>query len=88
VKVKEAMHTTVAVSKQDSQKLKYSFCIIVQYIQRYLVIYLKLREGKYAKPKMGTVRLRILWWEKESIKKSERLEEAGRFDQEEGNERD
>ncbi len=82
------MHTTVAVSKQDSQKLKYSFCLIVQYIQRYLEIYLKLREGKYAKPEMGTVRLRILRGEKESIRKVRDWRISGRFAQEEGNDRD
>jgi hypothetical protein len=51
----------------------------------YSTLYLKLREGKYDKPEMGTVRLRILRWEKESIRKVRDWRGSGRFDQEEGN---
>jgi hypothetical protein len=31
---------------------------MVQYIQGYFIIYLKLWEGKYAKPEMGTVKIK------------------------------
>ncbi len=42
---------------------------MVQYIQRYLIIYLKLWEGKYDKPDMGTVKIKDLEVGEESILK-------------------